>query len=126
MQLVAKHPCREEMLAPHIGKSVIIVTTNNETYHGKLHAVRPHEIVLTHHQLIATTSQMRKKTKAKLKRFPFPPGPPHFHPRPPYPVFPGPIGYPPPIYPYPPAYYPPRYGAESLVLPLFLLATMYA
>lgn len=124
MQLVAKYPCREEALTPHIGKQVIVVTTANETIHGRLEIVRTGEIVITQRS-VALTSQQKKKFKAKLKRYPYPPhhpGPIHHPHRPIYPGYPG------PIYPgYPgPGYYPRYGGAESLVLPLFLLAALYA
>lgn len=121
MQLIASYPCKEEMIRPHIGKQVVAITTKNETIHGVLEHVRTGEIVITQHTITATT-QSKNKRKAKVRRFPLPPHGPG-RPYPGYPGFPGQPGY--PVYPPPPLY--PGYGAGgSLVLPLFLLATLFA
>lgn len=135
MQLVAKYPCREDMLHPHVGKMVTVITTSNETIQGRLEHVTSSEITITKTTVAVTAA---KKQKARTKRFHFPghgpgffpgpyPGPgfrpPFVGPRPFYPPYPVPVPIPTP-YPYGAPYYP-RYGAESLILPLALLSALY-
>jgi hypothetical protein len=108
MQLVASYPCQESHLTPHIGKEVLIITTTNETHHGWLEQVRTNEIVISKSSAYSTTPVYTKQ-KAKVRRFPYP----AYRHGYPYPGYPGYAPY-------------PGYGAGSLVLPLFLLASMYA
>jgi hypothetical protein len=119
MQLIASYPCKEDQIRPHIGRQIIAITTKNETIHGVLEQVRPGEIIITQHTTVATTTSKSKRS-AKVKRYPMPP---HGHGRP-FPGYPGfPMRPPYPVYP-PPPY--PGYGGGSLILPLFLLATLFA
>jgi hypothetical protein len=120
MQLIASYPCKEDQIRPHIGKQIVAITTTNETIHGVLEQVRSGEIIIAQHTIIATTKS-KSKRKAKIRRYPFPPHG-HGRPFPGYPGFPLPPAY--PVYPPPPLY--PGYGGGSLVLPLFLLATLFA
>jgi hypothetical protein len=121
MQLIASYPCQESAITPHIGKQITAITVKNETIHGVLESVRPGEIVISHTTTTAVT-RSKKNRKAQIRRFPFPP---HHGPGPFPPGYPG---YPPrpiyPVYPPPPIY--PSYGGGSLVLPLFLLASLFA